>query len=157
MEILLTIIHWVACIMLIVIVLLQKGKGADLAGAFGGGGSQSNVGVRTRTQIVHKMTIAAAVFFMITSYSLGLIQGAGRSYAEWLEAQQQATQEQETEERSEPQEDDNREPADAEPESTPETDGTGTTTGGTAADENEGISAAPEEDKKNPDGNNESN
>lgn len=81
MDILLTIIHLIACLILVVVVLLQKGKGADLAGAFGGGGSQTTLGVRTATQLIHKMTIAAAVFFMITSYTLGLIQSGGSSIA----------------------------------------------------------------------------
>ena len=40
MVILLSIIHVVVCLILVLIVLLQSGKGADLAGAFGGGGSQ---------------------------------------------------------------------------------------------------------------------
>lgn len=65
-----------ACFALVFIVLLQKGKGADLAGAFGGGGSQTALGVRSATQLIHKMTIAAAVFFMITSYTLGMMQSA---------------------------------------------------------------------------------
>lgn len=85
MDILLTIIHLLACFILVIVVLLQKGKGADLAGAFGGGGSQTALGVRSATQVIHKMTIAAAVFFMITSYTLGLIQSTSRSLASQIE------------------------------------------------------------------------
>lgn len=93
MDILLTIIHLAACFILIVIVLLQKGKGADLAGAFGGGGTQTAMGVRSATQIIHKLTIAAAVFFMITSYTLGLIQSAGQDFLSQVgdEAARQST------------------------------------------------------------------
>jgi preprotein translocase subunit SecG len=100
MEILLTAIHLIACFLLIVIVLLQKGKGADLSGAFGGGGSQANVGARTGTQVIHKLTIAAAIFFMITSYSLGL-QGTGKTLGEILEERQGTPEEQATEESGE--------------------------------------------------------
>ena len=85
MDILLTIIHLIACFILVIVVLLQKGKGADLAGAFGGGGSATALGVRSATQVIHKLTIGAAVFFMITSYSLGLIQSTGRSLASQIE------------------------------------------------------------------------
>lgn len=86
MEILLTIIHLLACFILVIVVLLQKGKGADLAGAFGGGGSQTALGVRSATQFIHKLTIAAAIFFMVTSYSLGLIQSSKHSIAADVEA-----------------------------------------------------------------------
>ena len=148
MEILLTIIHLVACFLLIVIVLLQKGKGADLAGAFGGGGSQASVGVRTSTQIIHKLTIAAAVFFMITSYSLGLLQGAGKSYGEMLE-QRQSAQPAAEEGNGEAESGDDAVTDETEediPEQTPE------------PSENEtGISSATEENKENPDGGSEPN
>lgn len=93
-DILLTVIHLSACFILIIIVLLQTGKGADLAGAFGGGGSQTALGVRTATQLIHKLTIAAAVFFLLTSYTLGLIQSSTRGLIEEIGsagAQQQAT------------------------------------------------------------------
>jgi preprotein translocase subunit SecG len=92
MEILLTIIHLAACFILIVIVLLQKGKGADLAGAFGGGGSQTTLGVRTSTQMIHRLTIAAAVFFMITSYTLGLLGSSGSGLAKAVRDQAEHTQ-----------------------------------------------------------------
>ena len=86
MEILLTAIHLLACCTLIVIVLLQKGKGADLAGAVGGGGRQTPIGVRSATRVIHKLTIAAAVFFMVTSYTLGLIQSGAPSLASEIES-----------------------------------------------------------------------
>ena len=43
---LLTIFHVIVCIFLVLVVLLQQGKGADWAGAFGGGGSQTTFGAR---------------------------------------------------------------------------------------------------------------
>ena len=86
MDILFTIIHILACLVLIIVVLLQKGKGADLAGAFGGGGSQQALGVRSASQFIHKITIAAAVFFMITSWSLGAFYSGGKSLSEEIES-----------------------------------------------------------------------
>ena|SRR5438552_326758 len=67
---LLTIFHVVVCIFLILVVLLQQGKGADWAGAFGGGGTQTAFGARGAGTILSKATTAAAIIFMITSLAL---------------------------------------------------------------------------------------
>src|SRR5215475_6630605 len=72
MTILLTIVHVIVCLLLILIVLLQSGKGADLAGAFGGGGSQTAFGARGTATFLSKLTTGAAVIFMLTSFSLSL-------------------------------------------------------------------------------------
>jgi preprotein translocase subunit SecG len=72
MIILLSIIHVLVCLILILIVLLQSGKGADLAGAFGGGGSQTAFGARGTATFLSKLTTGAAVVFMLTSFALSL-------------------------------------------------------------------------------------
>ena len=73
MTILLTTLHVFVCIFLILVVLLQTGKGADLAGAFGGGGSQTAFGARGATTLLHKLTTAAAIAFMATSLILAIL------------------------------------------------------------------------------------
>jgi preprotein translocase subunit SecG len=73
MGILLTIVHYVVCIFLIIVVLLQSGKAADLAGAFGGMGSQTVFGPRGSATVLSKATTIAAVLFMVTSLSLSVI------------------------------------------------------------------------------------
>src|SRR2546428_1569922 len=60
------------------VVLLQSGKAADLAGAFGGGGSQTALGSRGAATVLTKATTISAVLFMITSLSLA-IYGSRRS------------------------------------------------------------------------------
>ena len=75
MILLLTIVHVVVCLFLIVVVLLQSGKAADLAGAFGGMGSQTAFGPRGAATLLSKSTTGAAILFMITSISLGIMQG----------------------------------------------------------------------------------
>jgi preprotein translocase subunit SecG len=76
MFILLTIIHVLVCLFLIVVVLLQSGgKGADLAGAFGGMGSQTAFGPRGAATVLSKATTISAGLFMLTSISLGIMQG----------------------------------------------------------------------------------
>jgi preprotein translocase subunit SecG len=76
MIILLTILHILVCLFLIVVVLLQSGgKGADLAGAFGGMGSQTAFGPRGAATVLSKATTISAVLFMLTSISLGIMQG----------------------------------------------------------------------------------
>ena len=70
---LITALHVVVCVILILVVLLQSGKGADLAGAFGGGATQTAFGSRGPASFLSKLTTAAAVLFMITCMSLSLI------------------------------------------------------------------------------------
>ena len=64
MYILLTIIHVLVCLFLIIVVLLQSGKAADLAGAFGGMGSQTAFGPRGSATLLSKATTISAIVFM---------------------------------------------------------------------------------------------
>lgn len=85
MILLLTVIHVVACLFLIFVVLLQSAQAADLAGAFGGGGSQTALGVRGTTTLLHKATTGAAVIFMLTSLGLGIFVRGTPSLLEGLD------------------------------------------------------------------------
>ena len=76
----LTILHIIVCVFLILVVLLQQGKGQDLASSFGGGGTQTAFGARSSTTVLHRLTTVAAVLFMLTSLSLTILisqPGAG--------------------------------------------------------------------------------
>ena len=70
MTLAITILHIVVCLLLIVIVLLQTGKGADIGAAFGGGSSQTVFGSAGPGGFLTKITTAVAVVFMITSIGL---------------------------------------------------------------------------------------
>jgi preprotein translocase subunit SecG len=63
-------IHVIVCMILIGVVLLQQGKSADLAGAFGGQGSQTAFGPRGAANLLTKVTTYAAIVFMFTSIGL---------------------------------------------------------------------------------------
>jgi preprotein translocase subunit SecG len=71
-------VHIITCLFLIAIVLLQQGKGQDLASAFGGGGSQTAFGPRGSATVLSRATTILAALFMITSLSLSVIK-SGRS------------------------------------------------------------------------------
>lgn len=73
MVIALTIIHVFVCLFLVVVVLLQSGKAADLAGAFGGMGSQTVFGPRGAATVLSRATTIAATVFMLTSMSLSIL------------------------------------------------------------------------------------
>jgi preprotein translocase subunit SecG len=73
MYILILLIHVVVCIFLIIVVLLQSGKAADLAGAFGGMGSQTTFGPRGSATLLSRATTISAVLFMVTSLSLSIL------------------------------------------------------------------------------------
>jgi preprotein translocase subunit SecG len=66
-------IHVIVCLFLIGVVLLQQGRSADLAGAFGGQGSQTAFGPRAAANIFTRLTTWAAVIFMLTSLSLTVL------------------------------------------------------------------------------------
>ncbi len=73
MTVLIVIAHVVVCLALIMIVLLQTGKGADMGAVFGGAGSQTLFGSTGATTFLGKLTTGAAIIFMLTSLSLAYI------------------------------------------------------------------------------------
>ena len=73
LTVFLTIIHVIVSIFLVVVVLLQSGQAADLAGAFGGMGSQTAFGPRGSATLLSKATAVATAIFMVTSMSLAVL------------------------------------------------------------------------------------
>ena len=67
-------LHIVACLFLIAVVLLQQGKGQDLASAFGGGGTQTAFGPRGSATVLSRATTILAGLFMVTSLTLSLMR-----------------------------------------------------------------------------------
>lgn len=74
MKLIIIALHVVVCVALILIVLLQRGKGADMGAAFGGS-SQTVFGSGGATSFLHKVTTAAAIIFMLTSLGLSFFFG----------------------------------------------------------------------------------
>ena len=77
MSPILVIIHLVVCVALIMIVLLQTGKGADMGAAFGGGSSQTLFGSTGAGTFLSKLTTVAAIVFMLTSLTLAYMSTRG--------------------------------------------------------------------------------
>jgi preprotein translocase subunit SecG len=73
MYTLILILHVIVCFFLTIVVLLQSGKAADLAGAFGGMGSQTAFGPRGSATLLSKATTVSAIIFMVTSLSLSIL------------------------------------------------------------------------------------
>ena len=73
MVYLVVILHVIVSLFLIGVVLLQQGKSADLAGAFGGQGSQTAFGPRGAANLLTKLTTYSAICFMLTSISLTIL------------------------------------------------------------------------------------
>ena len=67
-------IHVIASLFLICVVLLQQGKGQDLASAFGGGGSQTAFGPRGSANVLSRLTTILGAVFMITSMTLSVLR-----------------------------------------------------------------------------------
>ena len=66
-------VHVAISIFLILVVLLQQGKGADLS-VFGGGGSQAAFGARGAATVLHKLTVICFVLFIVTTLSIGILK-----------------------------------------------------------------------------------
>ena len=67
------VIHVIVCLFMIAVILLQQGKSADLAGAFGGQGSQTAFGPRGAANLLTKVTTWSAILFMFTSIGLTVL------------------------------------------------------------------------------------
>ena len=66
-------VHILVSLFLIGVVLLQQGRSADLAGAFGGQGSQTAFGPRAAANVLTRLTTWSAIIFMLTSISLTVL------------------------------------------------------------------------------------
>ena len=71
---LIVVLHVIACLFLIAVVLLQQGKGQDLASAFGGGGTQTAFGPRGSATVLSRATTILAGVFMVTSLALTIVK-----------------------------------------------------------------------------------
>lgn len=70
MQTILIVLHIMVCFVLILVVLLQRGKGSDAGAALGGGGSNTVFGSRGAGNFLTRLTTGSAVIFMLTSLSL---------------------------------------------------------------------------------------
>jgi len=75
----LIVLHITVSLALIVIVLLQSGKGAEMGASFGSGGSQSVFGAGGSNTFMNKLTTSAAIIFMLTSLTLAYMGGKSGS------------------------------------------------------------------------------
>src|SRR3954467_11265240 len=88
---LLYVLHVLVCVFLILVVLLQQGKGADLS-VFGGGSTQTAFGARGATTLLHKLTVASFVIFILTTLAIGIpkLSGGGSTVMRGYKAEKGA-------------------------------------------------------------------
>jgi preprotein translocase subunit SecG len=72
-------LHIVVCFVLIIVIMLQSGNAADLAGAFGGSGSQTAFGPRGAATFLSRATTWCAIVFMMTSLTLSFKRSSGQT------------------------------------------------------------------------------
>ncbi len=77
MSFTLTTIHVLVCLFLLFVILLQQGKGGDIASAFGGGGSQTAFGARGSATVLTKATTILGALFLIGAFVLGILGERG--------------------------------------------------------------------------------
>jgi preprotein translocase subunit SecG len=81
----LIVLHVIVCLFLVGVILLQQGKSADLAGAFGGQGSQTAFGPRGAANLLTKLTTWAAICFMFTCIGLFILMAKHTGHHSVLE------------------------------------------------------------------------
>ncbi len=79
MKTILLIFHIILCFVMIAVVLLHRGKGAELGPAFGGGSSQTLFGPRGAATFLNKVATIVAVLFMLSSFFLTYITTRSKS------------------------------------------------------------------------------
>lgn len=84
------VVHVIVCLFLIGVVLIQQGRSADLAGAFGGQGSQTAFGPRAAANVLTRLTTWSAVVFMVTSLTLTILYVRGNRSHSVLEGSKPA-------------------------------------------------------------------
>jgi preprotein translocase subunit SecG len=77
MHTLIVVLHVIVSVALILVILLQTGKGSDIGAVFGGGSSQTLFGATGPTSFLSKLTAGAAIIFMLTSLFLAYFSGTG--------------------------------------------------------------------------------
>ena len=70
-------LYVLVCLVLVLVILLQQGKGGDIANAFGGGGSQAAFGARSGATVLSRATTIAAILFIVGALALGIIGQRG--------------------------------------------------------------------------------
>ena len=79
LSILLTAVHVLVCLFLLVVVLMQQGKGGGLQAAFGGSGSDAAFGARSSATVLTRATTVLGALFMVGSMTLAIIGQRGES------------------------------------------------------------------------------
>jgi preprotein translocase subunit SecG len=75
----LTSLYLVVCLLLVAVVLMQQGKGGDIAAAFGGSGSQTAFGARAGATVLTRATTVLGALFMVGSMTLAIMGQRGTS------------------------------------------------------------------------------
>ena len=96
MTLFITVLHIFLCVLLVAIVLLQHGKGADIGVVLGGGASQTVFGSRGAGNFLTKLTTGAAIVFMLTSLSLAYFAQEGSQSTLFEEEQEKPATAEET-------------------------------------------------------------
>jgi preprotein translocase subunit SecG len=84
-------LYVIVCLVLVLVILLQQGKGGDIASAFGGGSSQAAFGARSGATVLSRATTIAAVLFIVGALALGIIGQRGPGSVVGGRAPQQQT------------------------------------------------------------------
>jgi preprotein translocase subunit SecG len=70
-------LYVLTCLVLMLVILLQQGKGGDIANAFGGGSSQAAFGARSGATVLSRATTVCAVLFVVGALVLGIVGQRG--------------------------------------------------------------------------------